>query len=664
MSGIFVPTAKDILVWLVVLASGAGNFDIPLSACDKYIESYFPGANAGIIAAVASPDEGNLQKMITLLGSDEYSERCAAEYALLAAGPDIVPYLEKVFAEQKEIHVRFVLERIIRKLKATAPGASLGYRMLALRVLPTYEVTRWEKTLTAQLSGQPFCIERLALLQLMEHKKDDAVPIVLDYLKKNADSCSKKHPSHLADVYKWLGTSSRKGRDGKDEILSALLDQTETAKGPAVPALLDAINRHGSKGNVLGALAVLYEKGGSAVMQDGKESPARFIVKFAEAVSSQKPDTHDRFRDWSRSARKDANTEKPGDDRWNAAVAQLVDDYRRREIKLERMQVAMLLPADTFMTGCIDVEQFRQTPLRRKWLAELFDPTNHTLVKKVRDLLTLSGDFRTNRIYFSASGPAVVDKRFLLDMMTGVINADALFRMLAGNTAFVVIKGEFDNADLADTLQEVTRGNTETHWGFVLCKAAGLTITVVDDSTILIGYGAKFGRPAVLNALKSLTGAGKNPPVDFLKLIENAPDDKTLWGVVNNFAKHFDVPVNVSRLNFEGQAGEGFSGKVTMFCPSEDDAKSAADILKTTAAFAKNFIPRFRPKTKPFSGIYDKMDIKADGKRAVVAFELDREVCAKIVNLYCSQALSRYVIGGEKERPSQENSPEFHPHGG
>jgi len=657
MSGIFVPTAKDILVWLVVLISGAGNFDMPPSACEKYMELYFPGANADVIAAIASPDEGNLQKMITLLGSDEYSERCVAEYALLAAGPDIVPYLEKVFAERKDIHVRFVLERIIRKLRATAPGTSLGYRMLALRVLPAYEGTQWEKTLTAQLSGQPFCIERLALLQLMKHKKDDAVPIVLNYLKKNADSCSKKHPSHLADVYKWLGTSSRKGRDGKDEILSALLDQTETAKGPAVPALLDAINRHGSKGKVLGALAVLYEKGGSAVMQDGKESPARFIVKFAEAVSSQKPDTHDKFRDWSRSVQKDASIEKPADDGWNAAVTRLVEDYRRREIRLERMQVAMMLPADTFMTGCIDVEQFRQTPLRRKWLAELFGPTNHTLVKKVRDLLTLSGGLRTNRIYFSASGPAVIGKKLLLDMMTGVINADALVRMLAGGTAFVVIRGEFDNAELADTLQEVTRGNSETHWGFVLCKAAGLTITVVDDSTILVGYGAEGGRLAVLNALKSLTGTGNNPPSEFLELIENAPDDKTLWGVVSNFAEYFDVPVNVSRLNFEGQAGEGFSGKATMFCPSEDDAKSAADILKTTAAFAKDFIPKFRPKTKPFSKIYDKMDIKADGKRAVVTFEVDRELCAKIVNLYCSQALSRYVIGGEKERQSREDRP-------
>ena len=107
MNNVIISTAKDVLVWLVVLVSSAGDFDIPPDACGTYMDHFLKGADAKAILAVTSPDESSLAAYVEALGSDEYALRRKAEDFLLAAGAEAAPYLKKAAEKIDDPHVRF-----------------------------------------------------------------------------------------------------------------------------------------------------------------------------------------------------------------------------------------------------------------------------------------------------------------------------------------------------------------------------------------------------------------------------------------------------------------------------------------------------------------------------------------------------------------------------
>ncbi len=670
MTELIVTSTKDALVWMVLLVSGAAAFEMPGQECRKYMDAYVPGATNEELVMILKCDDAAVQQLVARLADDKYETRLRAERVLTAMGPDALPLLEKAREDADDPHTRFVLERVINNIgKPSVARERIFMTMLALRLLDP-QSPEYNAVLNAHLSGKNYAVEKLALEELMRTRRAAAAPTVLAYMKKVSPGFSTLRPRRMAAIYRWLGDEALSGKDS-GAIRSALLGEVGRVQGPAAPALVEALNRRAGREEVAAALAKLLAR---------DEKAAEAIGRFVEKISGEKIAAKS-LAAWLQSGKNFADTP---DTKWNDAMAALVDSWRVACKAAERAETDCLNAPDTFLTACLDIEEFRAADLRAQWIEALFGNHNYTLQAKVIQFLALDGGVEINRIYFSASGKTAVDLDFLAGLTAGNIDIARLRKMLHEGCLLMTLKGEFDAKALRSSLDKYPGMCRLTHKQHDVYIVPGMSLCVLDDSTFLIGTGK--GLPEVVKKIidgsASVSGVapgrlgayrknnGSKALLEALDRLsaENRPDPEVRFSAEGGIFRatlhrvegHLAVPFAIKSVRVRLCEDDGLRARVKFECGSDTQAQALAAACKTIAKLVGE--GKFGVKDKDsviFNDILRDASIIAAGGTVTADVKIPAKVCAGIICFFSSNPVERYTSDRQEKEKENKINP-FH----
>ena len=665
MSEYIVSSAKDALVWLVLLISGAVSMDMPQSDSDAYMDRYLPGAAAEELAMVLRHSDTDVTQLVERLAAADYATRLHAEQLLTAMGSEVLPALEKARETTDDPHTYFVLESIIHNINK--PSVSREHDMLIMLALRRLDpqVPDYDAILREYLSGKNYFVEKVALDVLMQRRGSAAVPTVLQYVKKVSPTFSNRRPGRMAQIYRWLGDESLSGKDS-GVIRSALLAESARARGRAFPALIEAIDRRAGRAEVAKLLAY-------AVARD--KNPTQTVLLFAQEVSGKKVEAKS-LTEWLKSDKNFADVPAA---KWNEALAHLGDALLQADKAAERAAMNDLLVPDTFLAACLDIDELRSGEAYTRWITELFGHTNYTLQDKAVDFLAFDAGIEINRIYLVASGPTPVDNQLFVSLITGRIDIARLRRAIRQGRIMLALKGEFDaaalNACLArrSCIVNLKHGSRDTY----ITKE--MSLCVLNDSTILVGLGES--RPEVYQQMQNggimlpgmTPGAiagyrktnGSQALYDALDILDAAkrpertvlfPEESGIFCAVfqRTAVKEQTATIVSTRLRlFED---DGLHAEIKFHCVDDDAAQKFALECKALVTAGKIFA---KSPDKVFSDIFAAANIITDGSSVTVKVKIPAALCEKAIRFFASNPVDKYTSDEPLEDEKKRDKAQF-----